>query len=96
MFLRDEGLNLIHDVRIYPSRINGNLLDCRMAYNKPYMLVSFDYIRDPETDERIIREIEEQFKDDPEFEDMKIKPVREILTTRQEITTSFKEKLSLS
>jgi hypothetical protein len=96
MFSRDEGLNLIHKVTIYPSKIKGNRLDCRIPENKPYMLVAFDYIQEPETDEKIIRSVEKMFKDLPEFEGMKIKPVREILTTRQEITTSFKEKLSLS
>jgi len=76
--------------------MEGNQLDPRMPENKPYMLIVFDYIREPEKDERIIRAVENEFKDAPEFEDMKIKPVREILTTRQEITMMFKERISLS
>jgi hypothetical protein len=61
------------------------------------MLVVFDYIQEPETDERIIREIEDKFQD-VDFDDMKIKPisVREYLTTRQETTTIFEPKLSMS
>jgi hypothetical protein len=96
LFLRDEGLNLIHKLTIYPAKIGGNQLDPRMDYNKPYMLICFDYIREPEKDESIIRAVEDEFKDAPEFEDMKIKPVREILSSRQEITTHFKELISLS
>ena len=96
LFLRDEGLNLIHKLTIYPEKMEGNQLDPRMDYNKPFMIVVFDYIQEPETNERIIRAVEDKFKDLPEFEDMKIRPVREIMTTRQEITTSFSEKISLS
>jgi hypothetical protein len=96
LFLKDEGLNLIHKVTIYPSRLKGNRLDCRMDENKPYMLIAFDYISEPETDERIIRAVEDEFQDLPEFKDMEIRPVREILTTRREITTTFKERISLS
>jgi hypothetical protein len=61
------------------------------------MLIAFDYIREPETDERIISKIESEFQD-VLFDDMKIKPVsvREILTTRQELTTIFKPEISLS
>jgi len=96
LFQRDERLNFIHNLTIYPEKMEGNQFDPRMDYNKPYMIVCFDYIQEPETDERIIKAVEDKFNDLPEFEDMKIKPVREIITTRQEITTSFKERMSLN
>lgn len=88
-------MELITNIIVYPSNLTENRLDARCPWNEPFMLVDFDYIREPETNERIISEIESEFVD---FEDMKIKPVsvREILTSRQTITTYFETKLSLS
>lgn len=87
-------MEFITNIIIYPSNLTDLRLDCRLPYNKPYMLISFDYIREPETNEAIIRKIESEFVD---FEDMKIIPVsvREVLNEKIK-TTYFKEKLSLS
>jgi hypothetical protein len=90
-------MNLITQITIYPADLNDFRLDARSPFGKPFMMVCFDYIREPEKDERIIRKCEDRFND-VDFNDMKIKPVsvREILTTRQTITTIFKPKISLS
>lgn len=90
-------MEFITNITVYPSSLTGFRLDCRTPDNQPFMLVSYDYTQEPETNERIIREIEDQFRD-VELDDMKIKPVsvRQYLTTRQETTTYFETKLSLS
>jgi hypothetical protein len=61
------------------------------------MFMAFNYIQEPETDERIIRKSEDRFNE-VSLEDMEIKlvSVREVLTTRREETTHFEPKLSLS
>jgi hypothetical protein len=97
LFHKDEGYSFIYEVKIYPHKVKGNLLDCRMDYNKPYMLVSFNYIHEPEKDERIIRSVEKRFRDLPELEGEKLPTVREVLTApSHETTTCFEEKISLS
>ena len=87
----------ISNITLYPADLADFQLDCRSPFGKPFMLVCFNYIRVPETNERIIKDCKDRFVD-VDFEDMKIKPVsvREYLTTRQETTTIFKPKLSLS
>ena len=94
-FMKWIQMNLITKITLYPASLTDFQLDCRSPFGRPFMLIVFDYISEPETDERIIRDIEDKFKD---FDDMKIKPVsvREYLTTRQETTTIFELKLSLS
>lgn len=90
-------MNFITNITIYPTDLKDFQLDCRSPFGKPFMLVCFDYIRESETDEKLIKAVEDRFNE-VDFDDMKIKPVsvREILTTRQTITTIFKPKLSLS
>jgi len=88
-------MNFIHNITIYPASLKGNQLDPRMDFNKPFMMICFDHIVEPETDERIIKAVEQRFKDLP-VSAVKLEPVREILTSRREITSSFKEKISLS
>jgi hypothetical protein len=90
-------MNFIKNITIYPTSLADFQLDCRSPFGKPFMLICFDYIREPETNEKIIRAVEERFND-VSFDDMKIKPisVREILTTRQELTSIFKPELSMS
>lgn len=89
-------MNLISNITLYPADPKDFRLDCRSPFGRPFMLIAFDYTREPETDERIIKKCEDRFND-VSFDDMKIKPVsvREILTTRQTITTIFKDKISL-
>ena len=90
-------MNLISNITIYPASLRDFRLDCRSPFGKPFMFVSFDYIQEPEKDERIIREIENEFQD-VLLEDMEIKPVsvRDLLTKRYRTTSVFKIKLSLS
>jgi hypothetical protein len=90
-------MTLISNIFIYPDNLKDFRLDCRSPFGKPFMLVSFDYIQEPETDERIIRDIEDRFND-VTFEDMEIKPVsiRKYITTRHVETTIFKPSYSLS
>jgi len=83
---------MIHNITIYPSSLKGNQLDPRLDYNKPFMIVCFDYIAEPETNEKIIRAVENKFKDT----ESDMESVREILTSRREITSVFKERISLS
>lgn len=89
-------MELITNIIVYPSSLTNNRLDARCPWNKPFMLIAFDYIREPETNEAIIKEIEQTFKDT--FDNMTIKPIsiRDILTSRQKLTTYFKNKISLS
>ena len=86
-------MELFKNIIVYPSA--DNKLDCRPPTLDAYMLVCFDYIQEPETDEAIIKNTEDRFHG-VDFEAMKIKPVSEQLRTRNTHTTFFKEKISLS
>jgi hypothetical protein len=90
-------MTFISNIILYPDNLNDFRLDCRSPFGKPFMLVSFDYIQEPETNERIIKDIEDRFQD-VDLSDMEIKPVsvRKYLTTRQVVTTIFKPSYSLS
>ena len=89
-------MNLISQIIVYPSSLTNFRLDCRFPFGRPFMLMAFNYISEPETDERVIRKMENTF--DIAYDDMAIKPisVRQYLTTSHEETTYFKEKISLS
>ena len=98
-------MNLFTSIIVYPSDLTTMRLDLRTPDNEPYMLVCFNHILDPETDEKIIRKVEKavneiaeicDMKNNISFEDMKIKPIRDQLTKKHETTTYFKELISLS